>query len=67
MNSTALNKYKKRFEVIKKIERAENQKLSLQQKFIQLAALVSLGIGMGFDSGKRDKLFLKSNWTLLKT
>jgi hypothetical protein len=67
MNNSLLNKYKKGFKAIKKVEEIESKRLSIKKKFQQLSSLFSLGIGLGFNL-KRDRKeqSLKSNWALLK-
>lgn len=67
MNPKLIKQYRERFKAIKKIEEAENKKLSIQDKFNRLAAIFLSNIRplINLDQ-ERNKLSLKSNWAILK-
>jgi len=67
MDPKLIKQYKERFKVLRKFEKVESKKLSLQEKFKQLASVFSSNIGQLIDlSQKRKMLSLKSNWATLK-
>jgi hypothetical protein len=67
MNPKLIKQYKERFKAIRKIEAAENKKLSIQEKFKQLISVFSSSIGQLTDLAKeRKSASLESNWAILK-
>ena len=67
MNPKLIKQFKERFKAVRKIEAAENKKLSIQEKFNRLISVFSSSIGQLTDISKeRKSVSLESNWAILK-
>lgn len=66
-DSQLIKDFKKKWERVSAFERDEARKLSLRQKFRQIASLMRMGRGLGLDFHEdEEKLAVRSRWILLK-